>query len=96
MSASGDETRKGEAITDAAATQSVMPQADGSDSIALQGDSSPTQFSWSREAPTLLVRKRREEARKGAQACARPRTAGVKMGLKKFFSEGRFAGSKSK
>ena len=50
MSASSDETRKGEAITDAAATQSVMPQADGSDSIALQGDSSPTQFSWSREA----------------------------------------------
>ena len=50
MSAAGDETRKGEAITDAAATQSVMPQADGNDSIALQRDSSPPQFSWSREA----------------------------------------------
>jgi hypothetical protein len=55
VSASSDETRKGEAITDAAATQSVMPQADGSDSIALQGDSSPTQFSWSREAQKFRV-----------------------------------------
>ena len=36
VSASSDETRKGEAITDAAATQSVMPQADGSDSRAPQ------------------------------------------------------------
>ena len=50
MSAAGDETRKGESITDAAATRSVMPQADGSASIALQRDSSPPQFSWSRRA----------------------------------------------
>ena len=50
MSAAGDETRKGEAITNAAATRSVMPQADGNDSIALQRDSSPPQFSWSRGA----------------------------------------------
>ncbi len=38
----------------------------------------------------------REEARKGARGCVRPRTAGVKTGLKKFFSRGRFAGLKSK
>ena len=55
VSASGEETRKGEAITDAAATQSVMPQADGSDSIALQRDSSPTQFLWSRGAQKFRV-----------------------------------------
>ena len=34
VSAADDETRKGEAITDAMATQSVKPKADGSDSIA--------------------------------------------------------------
>ena len=50
MSGAGDETRKGEAITNAAATRSVMPQADGSDSIAHCRDSSPPRFSWSRRA----------------------------------------------
>ena len=35
VSAADDETRKGEAITDAMATRSVKPKADGSDSIAL-------------------------------------------------------------
>ena len=35
MSAADDDTRKGEAITDAMATRSVKPKADGSDSIAL-------------------------------------------------------------
>ena len=35
VSAVDDETRKGEAITDAMATRSVKPKADGSDSIAL-------------------------------------------------------------
>ncbi len=38
----------------------------------------------------------REKARKGARGCGRTRTAGVKMGLKKFFLRGRFAGSTSK
>ena len=55
VSAASDETRKGEAITDAAATRSVMPQADESDSIALLRDSSPTQFSWSRGAQKFRV-----------------------------------------
>ena len=35
VSAADDETRKGESITDAMATRSVKPKADGSDSIAL-------------------------------------------------------------
>ena len=35
VSAEDDDTRKGEAITDAMATRSVKPKADGSDSIAL-------------------------------------------------------------
>ena len=35
VSAAGDNTRKGESITDAKATRSVKPKAAGSDSIAL-------------------------------------------------------------
>ncbi len=35
VSAVDDENRKGESITDAMATRSVKPKADGSDSIAL-------------------------------------------------------------
>ena len=35
VSAADDDTRKGESITDAMATRSVKPKADGSDSIAL-------------------------------------------------------------
>jgi hypothetical protein len=35
VSAADDETRKGESITDAMATRSVKPKADGSVSIAL-------------------------------------------------------------
>jgi len=44
----------------------------------------------------FLFGERRERVRKCARGCVRPRTAGVKTGLKKFFSEGCFAGSKSK
>ena len=40
--------------------------------------------------------KGREKARKGARGCVRPRTAGLKIGLKKFFLRGCFAGLKSK
>jgi hypothetical protein len=52
-------------------------------------------FVVARSANTTRAEER-EMARKGARGCVRPRAAGVKTRLKKFFLRGRFAGSTSK